>query len=357
VTYLAIRRFAYVLFLFVFVRCFHVCPCFLILVLSYSLPRAMDTMCDARQCHPIHSCLPTLVDTARDTGLSRYMARAPRGMRTSLLQLHAAQDMTWFVQKNTIPLSNRFVFFLSLPFPCLCLVEKKRKREKQTAENTIAIEFFSSTPFLLPFFLLRRPCSRVRPMHLQVPPNEECQFCLESEGKLIKPCLCRLAHRKCLDDWRIHHKNDATFASCEICRFRYDMVPYTDTPWQTRRSKLLLWMCIVWDAIEILAMIEGGLCLAAFVLRLLDSIFSMCIVACGGGGSGGVDVTESRGDGKWAILVILSAVIVFLCCVEMISTTCEWLSTRWQERVTTSRRWIDIYGQQVCDQRHEHDRV
>ena len=49
----------------------------------------------------------------------------------------------------------------------------------------------------------------------------ECYICLGgNEEKLIRPCPCKLVHRRCLNDWRAQNQN--ALLRCEVCHTVYN---------------------------------------------------------------------------------------------------------------------------------------
>src|SRR5437764_13833837 len=94
----------------------------------------------------------------------------------------------------------------------------------------------------------------------------QCRICLETEGELIIPCLCKTnpVHRNCLDKWRAEVRNGNHFDRCEICHFSYEMelVPTTKNSsripfWKTQSAWYKLTM--VWILMKALMILVGGI--------------------------------------------------------------------------------------------------
>lgn len=51
----------------------------------------------------------------------------------------------------------------------------------------------------------------------------QCYICLgdEKEEKLIRPCPCKIVHRKCLAEWRVQNHN--AHLNCEVCGRKYNI--------------------------------------------------------------------------------------------------------------------------------------
>jgi hypothetical protein len=222
----------------------------------------------------------------------------------------------------------------------------------------------------------------------------QCQICLESDGEIIKPCRCRWTHRKCLNEWRVHHKADAAFHACEICRFQYELDVQQESVWLARRRTTVLLLRLLWDLVCVLGAVEAGACLAAFTLRLMDSggegtrplasalsadhhwlaywlwghllfffvvgvVVMIKAICTGDGYRSGYFFNDcfrfdcprlGSGDCEGYFFLLLLLLIAVVGWFVLLFTAGEWVSTRWRARVTHSRRWVDTLGTQVRDQ-------
>eukprot|EP00656_Telonema_subtile_P022117 TRINITY_DN2318_c0_g1_i9.p1 TRINITY_DN2318_c0_g1~~TRINITY_DN2318_c0_g1_i9.p1 ORF type:complete len:220 (+),score=12.86 TRINITY_DN2318_c0_g1_i9:281-940(+) len=54
-----------------------------------------------------------------------------------------------------------------------------------------------------------------------------CRICLDGDGRLISPCLCRgsskFVHVECLNAWRAQSASNVSFFQCDVCGYRYNL--------------------------------------------------------------------------------------------------------------------------------------
>jgi len=106
--------------------------------------------------------------------------------------------------------------------------------------------------------------------------QKTCRICLDTNNQkdIISPCLCRggseHVHRKCLDNWRSLNKLGRSFSYCDVCQFRFVIVPVINDPKRERKRLLLYYALVFRDIFLILSLWQGILFGLAFLIQLGD---------------------------------------------------------------------------------------